>query len=86
MIDDALKSQVLAELWELSHQFKQRQKGDITVNDIIEEHPISQRSTLNMLKKLAYDHPDKYELLKIARDNSSGGIPWCWALRHKISK
>jgi hypothetical protein len=82
-MDDNAKSQILAELWELSHPFEQRQAGDITVNDIIKEHPISYRSALCLLMKMGHDYPDKYELVKIEREHSEGGGPWCWALRKK---
>ena len=82
-IDDDLKSQILKELREFSHQFAPKQPGDITINDLAEDRGLRYRSAHDIMMRIAKDHPDRFELVKVERDHSNGGYLWMWALRKK---
>lgn len=73
------RDEIFKEIDQLIEQYPEKLPTDITTQDIIEQRGMSRNSASELMKRLAREFPDKYEMIKVK--NETGG--WRWVLRRK---
>lgn len=73
------REDILAEIDELLENYPPMEANDITAKDLMEEKGKSHSASIELMRRMVKNHPDKYMMTKV-RSNNSG---WQWALRRK---